>query len=225
MGEIVSFAANGGKASGYLARPSSGKGPGVLVIQEWWGLNDQIKGVADMLASEGFNALAPDCYFGRSAGLDEPDEAQKLMMGLSQDAAAKLARGSAQHLAAHPSTSSRKVGVIGFCMGGGLALLTAAEAADLIGACVDCYGVGQNLTAYARRIKAPVLALFGGQDHTVDAAGLETALNDAGVSFEKHVYPDAGHAFLNEQRPETYRPEDAKDAWGRIIPFLRRHLA
>ena len=225
MGESVSFPANGGTADGYLATPSAGRGPGVIVIQEWWGLNDQIKGVADMLAREGFTALAPDFYHGKGADLGEPDEAQKLMMEFFQaGTAAKDARGAAQFLTTHPAASSRKIGVIGFCMGGGLALLTAAEGGDLIGACVDCYGVGQELEKHARGITAPVLGIFGGKDHTANVEGVEKALGEAGVTFEKHVYPEGDHAFLNEQRPDTYRPDDAKDAWGKIIPFLRRHL-
>lgn len=229
MGENVTFPANGGTANGYLASPASGKGPGVIVIQEWWGLNDQIKGVADMFAREGFNALAPDFYHGKGAKIDEPNEAQKLMMEFSQaGTAAKDARGAAQYLAKHPATSSKRVGVIGFCMGGGLALLTGAEAPGLIGAVVDCYGVGGNLPEHAPKIKAPVLGIFAGKDHMANAeavAGLEKALADAGVRFEKKVYAEADHAFLNEQRRDVHRPDDAKDAWGRILPFLRKHLA
>src|SRR5688572_9102467 len=146
MGEMVSYPANGGTGNGYLAKPKTGKGSGVIVIQEWWGLNDQVKGVADMFAREGFTALAPDFYHGKGAKIGEPDEAQKLMMDLFQaNTAAKDARGAAQYLAKSPAVSTQKVGVIGFCMGGGLALLTAAEAPNEIAAVVDCYGVGQDL--------------------------------------------------------------------------------
>jgi carboxymethylenebutenolidase len=225
---MVTFPANGGQAKGYLAKPPSGKGPGVIVIQEWWGLTDQIKGVADMLAREGFNALAPDFFGGKGAKIGEPDAAQKLMMELFQaNTAAKVSRGAAQYLVKHPATSSSKVGVIGFCMGGGLALLTAAEAPNEIGAVVDCYGVGPNLTAYTAKIKAPVLGIFGGKDSGMDAqaiASLETALKASGVRFEKFVYPQANHAFLNEQRTDTYRPDDAKDAWAKILRFLKANV-
>lgn len=228
MGENVSFTANGGTANGYLARPS-GKGPGVIVIQEWWGLNDQIRSVADMFAREGFVALAPDFYHGRGAKIGEPDEAQKLMMELFQaGTAAKDARGAAQYLAKHAAVSSKTIGVLGFCLGGGLALLTAAEAPGVIGAVVDCYGVGQSLAERAAKVKAPVLGIFGGKDQSANAeaiAGLEKALKDAGVSFTKHVYPEADHAFLNEQRSDVHRAGDAKDAWSKIVPFLRRHLS
>src|SRR5947207_8355404 len=141
MGSMVTFKSNGGTAGGYLASPSTGRGPGVLVIQEWWGLIDQVKGTADMFAREGFNALAPDFYHGKSAQIGEPDAAQKLMMELDIEQAAKDARGAAQFLASHAKTASSKVGVIGFCMGGMLALVTGTAAPQQIGAVVDCYGV------------------------------------------------------------------------------------
>jgi carboxymethylenebutenolidase len=227
MGELVKFPSNGGTAEGYLASPPSGKGPAVIVIQEWWGLNDQIRGVADELANlGGFNALAPDFYHGKGAKIGEPDAAGKLMMELKLDQAAKDARGAAAYLVKHPKTSSAQVGVIGFCMGGGLALLTAAEAPNQIAAVVDCYGVGPSVALAAGRVKAPVLAIFGQKDHSYpDAvAALEKSLKDAGVPFEKKLYPEADHAFLNDQRKDTYRADDAKDAWGHIITFLTQHV-
>ena len=227
MGSMVSFPANGGTSEGYLASPASGNGPGVIVIQEWWGLNDQIKGVADMFAREGFNALAPDFYHGKGAKIGEPDAAGKLMMELKLDQAAKDARGAAAYLTKHPATSSARVGVIGFCMGGGLALFTAAEAAGEIAAVVDCYGVGPSVAAAAGRVKVPVLGIFGAQDHSVYPDGvteLEKSLSQAGAAFEKRVYQNAGHAFLNEQRTDVYRADDAKEAWSRITPFLKQHV-
>jgi carboxymethylenebutenolidase len=228
MGETVTFASNGGTASGYLSSPASGKGPGLVVIQEWWGLNAQIKGVADMFAREGFNALAPDFYHGKSARIGEPDAAQKLMMELDLDQAAKDARGAALYVASHPKTSGRKIGVIGFCMGGMLALMTGTVAPEVVGAIVDCYGVPpQKKPDYAKLKGVPVLGIFGGKDeHLMQALpGLEADLAAAGVPFEKVVYPDADHAFLNEQRADAYRPDDARDAWPRIIAFLKEHLA
>ena len=223
MGEMVTFTANGGTANGYLAVPSAGRGPGLIVIQEWWGLNDQVKGVADMLAREGFTSLAPDFYRGKVTR--EPDEAGKLMMALQRDDASKIARGAATYLRAQKVVSSEKVGVIGFCMGGGLAMLTALVAPDDIGAVVNCYGVGPNAPADLQGIKAPVLGIFGGKDHSMDAfEKLGRDLVAAGVPFERHVYPEADHAFLNEQRKDVYREKDAKDAWSKIVPFLKKHL-
>ena len=227
MGATVTFASNGGTASGYLSSPASGKGPGILVIQEWWGLNTQIKGVADMFAREGFNALAPDFFHGKSARIGEPDAAQKLMMEMDIGQAAKDARGAALFLASHPRSSGKKIGVIGFCMGGMLALMTGTVAPEVIGAVVDCYGVPpRKKPDYAKMKGIPVLGIFGGQDHGIEALpGLEADLAAAGVPFEKVIYPNADHAFLNEQRPEVHRPDDAKDAWSKIMPFLKEHLA
>jgi len=226
MGENVRFPANGGQADGYLTVPPSGRGPGVVVIQEWWGLNDQIKGVADMFAEEGFTALAPDFYGGKAAAIGEPDKAQKLMMELQGDQAAQVARGAAEYLLGQRVVSAKKVGVIGFCMGGGLALLTASVAPDSVGAVVDCYGVGPQKPNDVSAIRAPVLGIFGGKDtispETISALGRD--LTSAGATFEHHVYPEAGHAFLNEQRGDTYREADARDAWGRILSFMRLHL-
>ena len=225
---MVEYPSNGTKSEGHLAIPTSGRGPGVIVIQEWWGLNDQIKGVADMFAKEGFVALAPDFYHGKGAKIGEPTEAQKLLMELFQaNTAARDAKAAAAYLTSRSEVTSRKVGVIGFCAGGNLALLTAAVAPDQIAAVVDCYGVGQappDLTA-AKGI--PMLGIFGGKDKGANpekVAALEESAKAAGVAFTKHVYPEADHAFLNEQRPEVYRSDDARDAWGRIIPFLRSNV-
>ena len=228
MGEMVTFKSNGGTASGYLASPASGKGPGVMVIQEWWGLIPQVKGTADMFAREGFNALAPDFYHGKSAQIGEPDEAQKLLMELDIEQAAKDARGAASYLASHAKTGSKKVGVIGFCMGGMLALMTGTVASEVIGGVVDCYGIPpQKKPDYSKMKGIPVLGVFAGKDEWVLNAlpSLEADLKAAGVPFEKVVYPDADHAFLNEQRAEVHRPDDAKDAWPKIMSFLKKHLA
>src|SRR6266542_3933647 len=229
MGETVDFKSNGGTAGGYLASPASGKGPGVIVIQEWWGLIDQVKGTADMFAREGFTALAPDFYHGKSVPIGEPDKAGKLMMELDIGRAAKDARGAAQYLASHPNTSSKKVGVIGFCMGGMLALVTGTVAPDVVGAVVDCYGVPpQKKPNYAAMKGTPVLGIFAGKDESMGLKALrdlEPDLRAAGVPFEKVMYPNADHAFLNEQRTDVHRSDDAKDAWLKIMSFLKRHLA
>jgi len=228
MGTNVTFRANGGTAGGYLATPASGKGPGLIVVQEWWGINDQVKGVADMFAREGFVALAPDFYHGKSATMGEPDEAQKLMMEMFQaDTAAKDARGAAEYLTSQPSVTSKKVGAIGFCMGGFLAILVGSVAPDRVAAVVDCYGVGHQVPDLKPMRGTPILGIFGGKDHMANAeavAALEEAAKEAGVSFTKIVYPEADHAFLNEQRKETHRAGDAKDAWAKILPFLKSNV-
>lgn len=226
-GQSVEFSSNGSTATGYLATPPSGSGPGVLVIQEWWGLNDQIRGTADRFAREGFVALAPDFYHGQGAAIGEPDEAGKLMMALRSDQVARDARGAAEYLQRQAAVASQRVGVIGFCMGGQLALLAGSVAPEAIGAVVDLYGIHPNIQPDFSRMRAPVLALFAGEDTMVDEAArqrLAGQLEAAGVPFELHTYPGVDHAFMNEQRPEVYDQATAEDAWRRILAFLRQHL-
>ncbi len=225
-GQTVKFPANGGTADGYVATPAAGKGPGVIVIQEWWGLTDQVKGVADMFAREGFVALAPDFYHGKGAKIGEPDKAQKLMMEFFQaNTATKDAKGAAEYLARHPAVTSTKVGVIGFCMGGFLALLVGSVAPDKVAAVVDCYGVGQRMPDLKPLRDIPVLGIFGGKDHSAaEFATLEKVAKENGVPFTKYTYPEADHAFLNEQRKDAYRSDDAKDAWTKILPFLKANV-
>jgi carboxymethylenebutenolidase len=225
-GQMVKFPADGGTADAYLATPPAGKGPGLIVIQEWWGLTDQIKGVADMFAGEGFVALAPDFYHGKGAKIGEPDKAKKLMMEFFEaNTAAKDAKGAAEYLAKHAAVTSKQIGVIGFCMGGFLALLVGSVAPDKVAAVVDCYGVGQRMPDLKPLRGVPVLAIFGGKDHAAaEFAALEKAAKENGVAFTKYTYPEADHAFLNEQRRDVYRPDDAKDAWSKILPFLKSNV-
>jgi carboxymethylenebutenolidase len=223
--ENVTFPSNGGTAQGYLARPDSGQGPGVVVIREWWGLNDQIRATADRFAREGFVALAPDFYHGTLT--KEPDEAGTLMMALNIDQVAKDARGAAAFLQEHGSTSASRVGVIGYCMGGQLALLAGTVAPDQIGAVVDMYGIHPDVQPDFHRMKAPVLALFAENDGSIDEAArarLANELRTAGVRFEMDVYSGVDHAFMNEQRPEVYDEQAAQDAWRRALQFFRENL-
>jgi carboxymethylenebutenolidase len=222
---MVKLPANGGTVDGYIATPTAGKGPGMIVIQEWWGLNDQVKGVADMFAREGFVALAPDFYHGKGARIGEPDAAGKLMMEFEKaGTAARDGKAAATYLRSRPEVTSDKVGVIGFCMGGLLALVTAGAAPEAVGAVVDCYGVGRSKPDFSGLRGVPVLGIFGGKDSGTDVGALERQLRAAGAAFTKHVYPEADHAFLNEQRKDVYRPDDAKDAWSKILPFLKSNV-
>ncbi|MHB8672038.1 MAG: dienelactone hydrolase family protein, partial [Acidimicrobiales bacterium] len=141
MGEMVEFASNGGAGAGYLATPGSGAGPGVVVIQEWWGLVPHIKDVCDRFAGEGFSALAPDLYHGKSVPNTEPDEAGKLMMSLNIDQAARDMGGAIDFLSGHDSVRGHGVGVVGYCMGGALALLLATRRPSDVRAVVPYYGV------------------------------------------------------------------------------------
>jgi carboxymethylenebutenolidase len=224
MGENVTFPSNGGTAEGYLAKPASGSGSGVIVVQEWWGLNDQIKGAADRFASEGFTALAPDFYHGEAAAPGEPDQAGKLMMALNIDQVAKDGRGAAAYLA---KETGGTVGVIGFCMGGQLALLTGTVAPDEVAAVVDMYGIHPAVKPDYSKMKAVVLALFAGKDGSnppESREALAKELEAAGVRYTMDVYPDCDHAFMNEQRTDAYNKEAAEDAWSRILPFFRENL-
>jgi carboxymethylenebutenolidase len=224
MGQMIQFPANGSTAAGYLALPAGGSGSGVLVIQEWWGLVDHIKGVCDRFAEEGFVALAPDLYHG--VATKSPDEAGKLFMALNIDQAAADLRGAAETLLGRPQVSSEKVGAVGFCMGGQLALYAGAELPDRIGAVVDFYGIHPRVKIDPARLEVPVLAHFAERDSSVkvaDARSLVDQLQAAGASIEAHFYP-ADHAFFNDSRPGVYDPSAAALAWERTLAFLRRHL-
>ncbi|HEV8673796.1 MAG TPA: dienelactone hydrolase family protein [Methylomirabilota bacterium] len=221
-GKMVEFPANGTKTAAYLATPKAGKGPGVVVIQEWWGLVDHIKKVCDRFAAEGFSALGPDLYHGKTA--KEPDEAGKLFMALNIGQAEKDLRGAVSDLLPHSST--KKVGVVGFCMGGQLALF-AATTNPAVGATVDFYGVHPNVKPDFAKLAGPVLGLFAEKDSFVTpqvARDLDAAIKKAGKSSEIHIYPGADHAFFNDERPDVYNKAAAEDAWRRTLAFFRQHL-
>ncbi len=225
MGELITFPANGRTAAGYLAVPSAGRGPGLLIIQEWWGLVDHIKDVCDRFAAEGFVALAPDLYHGKVTR--SPDEAGKLLMALNIAKAGADLRGAAVALTERPEVKSDQVGVLGFCMGGQLALYAAAEYPELVAAAVDFYGVHPNVRIDPKRLKAPVLAHFARRDNSVkesEARALVGRVEAAGGSIEAHFY-DADHAFFNDTRPTVYDRESAALAWERTLAFLRNNLS
>jgi carboxymethylenebutenolidase len=224
MGELVQFPFAGGNTGGYLATPASSSGPGLVVIQEWWGLVDHIKDVCDRFAAEGFVALAPDLYHGKTT--KSPDEAGKLMMALRIDEAERDLSAAVEYLSTQDSTTSEKIGVVGFCMGGALSLYTATKNSS-IGACVVFYGGHPNVKPDLPNLHAPVLGLYAGKDGFVTPAlvrELEQKLKDLGKQIEVVMYNDADHAFFNDARPEVYNAEAATDAWQRTIEFLRKHL-
>jgi len=224
MGELFQFPANGHTATGYLALPAAGSGPGVLVLQEWWGLVDHIKDVCERFAEEGFVALAPDFYDGKVT--QSPDVAGKLFMALNIARAGADLRGAAQALQARPDVTTRRVGVVGFCMGGQLALYAAAEYPDQIGAAVDFYGIHPNVKLDPEKLRVPVLAHFARRDNSVreaDARALCNRITTAGGSVEAHFY-DADHAFFNDSRPTVFDKTSAGAAWNRTLTFLRKRL-
>ncbi len=223
-GQHVEFSASGSATQGYLAKPESGSGPAVIVIQEWWGLVDHIKAVADRFAGEGFFALAPDLYHGEAA--TRPDDAGRLMMALQIERAIHDLRGAVSYLKAQDGVSSSKVGAVGFCMGGQLALAAGCDNPD-VGACVDFYGVHPNVTLDFSGLQAPVLGLFAEKDEFVNAdavAKLENDIRSADKSADFHTYPNVDHAFFNETRTEVYNEEAANDAWQKTLEFFRQNL-
>lgn len=216
MGAMVEFPANGGTCHGYLAEPAT-PGPGLVVIQEWWGLVPHIKDVCDRFAAEGFLALAPDLY--RGTATTEPDEAGKLMMSLNIAEAAKDMRGAAAYLAARSVGGA--VGATGFCMGGAMTLVLAAQGA--LRAAVPFYGIPRADPGYAN-ITCPVLGHYAEHDGIANAEGLFDTMRAAGVDATLHVYPGTNHAFFNDARPEVYEADAAHLAWQRTLAFLREHL-
>lgn len=228
MGERITFPSNGSTCEGYLAPSASGSGPGVVVIQEWWGLVGHITGVADRFAAEGFTAMAPDLFHGVST--DEPDDAMRLMMGLAMDRAAQDIGGAAAYLSAAGGDLGAAVGVVGFCMGGSLALWSATFG-EQVRAAVGFY------PALPWERMAPSWEGYAGKSamiHTDEAeggsqaAGIQVArrgVEDAGGSVEIFDYPGTGHAFFNDDRPEVYDGAAARSAWERTLSFLRSRLA
>ncbi len=225
MGEMIEFASNGGTARGYLAIPDSGSGMPLVVIQEWWGLVDHITDVCDRFAAEGFVTLAPDLYHGEST--TEPDEAGKLMMALNMAQAAKDMAGAVDEVG-HRAGGDR-VGVTGFCMGGGLALVLATQRPDKVKACVPWYGLIPWPDAQPdwAALDAPVLGHYAEQDGFFTpeaAAALESDLKGLGKTAEIIVHPGVDHAFFNDTRPEVYDAATAGQAWAQTVGFLHANL-
>ena len=222
----IEFAANGGTAPGYLAAPESGSGPGVVVLQEWWGLEDHIRDVCDRIVGEGFVALAPDFFRGETT--DQPDEAQQKMMALSMDQAEKDMRGAVDHVAAHEQAEGEGVGSVGFCLGGGLAVW-AATVNPKVKAAVSYYYVMPHGKPDFSQIEGSVLGHFGTADDFVsveDAKALEQEIAAGGADVEFEFYEGAGHAFFNDtDRLGTYDEQAAKQSWERTLAFLRDKLA
>jgi carboxymethylenebutenolidase len=219
----TTFPSGNGEAHGYLAVPESGSGPGVIVIQEWWGLTDHIADVADRLAAEGFVALAPDLYGGRTT--HDADEAGELMMSLPVDAAARDLGGAVDFLLGHDAVTSSTVGAVGFCMGGGFVLLLAAQQGSRVSAAVPYYGVGPAVPSTYNGLSAAVQGHYGLKDDfypAEDARRQESQIREeSGAEVEFHFY-DAAHAFHNDtNKLGTYSEQDATLAWSRTVDFLR----
>ncbi len=228
-GTMVEFPANGTAAGGYLAVPDGGRGPGVVVLQEWWGLVPQIKGVCDRLASEGFVALSPDLYHGEMAEHTEMDRAGELMTSLPPDRAARDMSAAIDHLLSLDATTGNTVGVIGFCMGGMLTFLIAAQEGDRVAAAVPFYGapLGDGAPDWSGLTAAVEGHLAENDDffppEAINALGAE--LREVGRDVVFHVYEGTGHGFANEENPlGTWDEAAAATAWARTLAFLGAHL-
>jgi carboxymethylenebutenolidase len=223
-GEDIEFAVGEATQHAYLALPASGRGPGVLVIQEWWGLVPHIRDVCDRLAREGFVALAPDLYDGEAT--TDPDAASRLMMDLEIPRAVDALSACVAHLQNQHAVEGARVGCIGFCMGGQLAL-AAGCANPKIGAVVDCYGIHPNVRLDFDGLEAAVFGVFAENDEFVGpeaARALESELQAAGARARFNVYVGVQHAFLNDSRPDVYDAPTATEAWNDLLAFLRAEL-
>jgi carboxymethylenebutenolidase len=226
MGDMVTFASNGGTADGYLAAAAGG-GPGIIVVQEWWGLVGHVKDLAERFAAAGFTALAPDFFHGAKTG--EPDEAMRLMMGLAMDQAAKDVAGAAAYLSGLESVTTPVLGVVGFCMGGSLALWS-ATVAENIQAAVGFYPAmpweRMNPTWPNYDGKAAMIHCSE-EDGTSEAEGIRTAvaaIEEAGGTVEVFDYPGTHHAFFNDERPEVHDAAASALAFDRTVAFLHDRL-
>ncbi len=225
MGDIIEFPSNGSNGQGYLALPEGGSGPGVIVIQEWWGLVDHIKDVCDRFAAAGFVALAPDLYRGKTT--TEPDEAGKEMMAMRMDQAGRDMSGAVDALLARSSGDG--VGVIGFCMGGGLALVLATQRPDAVKAVMPCYGIipWPDAQPDYTQLRAAVLGHYAERDDffTPEAAlALKDQLTALGKDVEIVIHPDVDHAFFNDSRPEVYNADESAKLWQSALGFFHQHL-
>jgi carboxymethylenebutenolidase len=229
MAETVEFQSNGHTASGYLVRPAEGSGPGVLVIQEWWGLDSGIKEMTERLGTAGFVALAPDLYHGELAAHDEMDKASHLMQSLPADRAARDMSGAVDYLAGHPAVTSDGIGVVGFCMGGLLSFIIAARRPDKVKAVVPFYGFprGQmepDLSAITASISGHMAEhdTFFPPDK---ARALEAKLRAMGKDVTLTVYPGTGHAFMAPHNAlGTFNASVAAQVWPEAVSFLKRTL-
>lgn len=220
----VEFASNGEMTPGYLAEPDDDEHhPAVIVIQEWWGLVPHIEDICRRFAQEGYVALAPDLYHGQHA--EEPDEARKLAMALERERAVAEIRAASEYLVGLEHVSPKRVGVVGWCMGGGLALSSAADGAQ-IGAAIAFYGRPLS-DEDTTKLRVPVMGLFAEHDHGITVADVrqfEAALDRLDVPHLIHLYPGTSHAFFNETRPGIYDPQAAADAWQRTLDWFRKYL-
>jgi carboxymethylenebutenolidase len=230
MAQTVEFKSNGSLASGYLVTPSAGSGPGILVIQEWWGLDSGIKEMADRLGAAGFVALAPDLYHGQLAGHTEMDKAAELMQSLPPDRAGRDMSSAIDFLASHPAVKGKGIGVVGFCMGGMLAFLIAANRPDKVKAVVPFYGFPQGAAEPDwSTLGATVEGHMAEQDDFFSptaARALEAKLRAMGKNVTLTVHPGTGHAFMAPHNAlGTLNAKLAAEIWPGVVSFLKKELS
>lgn len=217
---MVNYKSNGDSASAYVAYPENGQpNRAVIVIQEWWGLDEHIRDITDRFARQGFVAASPDLFHGRVA--TEPSDAQKLAQALDRDRAAKEIDALGKWLADQSYVTGEKFGVVGYCMGGGLALSTAIRNSQ-VGGCVNYYGGAPNPPESAQNLEAPVLGFFG-TDEVERANSLEQVLQGYGKQVEVHVYDGATHGFFNDTG-DGYHQTASYDTWPRALRFFEQVL-
>ena len=223
--ENVQYKSGDETVTGYLALPeSAGRHPAVVVIQEWWGLNDWVKEQAQKIAKQGYVALAPDLYRGKVAY--DPSVAHELARGMPQDRALRDLKAAFDYLASRPDVNKNKIGSIGWCMGGGLSLQLAVHEPRLA-ACVVNYGAMPTDPTDIEKIQAPVVGNFGAEDRGIPRASVETfenAMKAANKTIDAKIYDGAGHAFENPNNKLGYREAAAADAWARTLGFLNKTL-
>jgi len=221
MGERVEFPSNSHTCQGYLA----GRGAAVVVIQEWWGLVPHIEDIVDRFAKEGFLAIAPDLFHGKTT--KSPDEAGRLLMELDADRAEREIAGAGDYLLGRPECTSKTYGVVGFCMGGALAQYTATKEGAKVGAAASFYGGFRKLSMDWNNLNAALLLIYAGNDKSVPAAQgeeLGAKLKEMGKRVDVAVYPNMNHAFFNDTRKEVYDADAAHDAWRRTLELFRANV-
>jgi carboxymethylenebutenolidase len=224
-GKSISYPSGNDTVSAMLYTPA-GKGPfpGLIVIHEWWGLDDWVKGQASKLADEGYVALAVDLYRGKSTS--NPEEAHELMRGLPEDRAKRDLGAAFDFLKKQKNVNPRKIGAIGWCMGGGYSLDVALQEPTLAADVIN-YGHLATDPDNLKKIHAPMLGIFGGKDRGIpveDVKKFEQTMKQLGKKIEIVIYPDAGHAFQNPNNKAGYRADDAADAWKKTVDFLAANL-
>jgi carboxymethylenebutenolidase len=223
--QTVSYKSGDETVSGYLALPEgAGKHPAMIVIHEWWGLNDWVKEQAQKYAAQGYVALAVDLYRGKVG--TTPDEAHILMRGLPDDRGLRDLEAAFAYLASRPDVDASKIGSIGWCMGGGWSIKLAEDQPKLAAFVVN-YGSLPTDAAIIAKIKAPMMGNFGADDGGIPPESVhafEAAMNAAGKGVDIKIYPDAGHAYQNPNNKKGYRPEAAEDSQKRIAAFLAKYL-